>query len=168
MSSDLFTLRILSRKGSTVLVEVMDVYHGISAPETEAFFLAALYEPARGSGAPLDHACTVEQMCDEDFVVDHLREYVAGVEVVEARSPAQATYKVVFTDPKWAEHLRARLTWGTASYDLGEPDLRRALDKAASRAPARAKRTASKKPAKKTASRKVDEKTAVKKRAVRR
>jgi len=153
MSSDLFKVRILSRKGAAVLVEVTDTYHGISAPETEAFFLAALYEPARGSGAPLDLACTVEQMCDEDFVVDHLREYVAAVEVVEARSPAQATYKVVFTDPKWTEHLRPKLTWGTASYDLGEPDLRRALDKAASRAPARPKKTASKKLATKTASR---------------
>jgi hypothetical protein len=106
---------------------VTDTYHGLSAPDTEAFFFAALYEPAQDTAHPLAQACTVEEMCDEAFVLAHLRAYIAAVEVVEARSPAQATYRVRFTDAQWAKHLRGGLSWDSASYDIGEPTLRPAL-----------------------------------------
>ena len=58
------------------------------------------------------------------FVEANTPVYLARVEVVDAVSPARATYRVQFTDAKWAEHLRPGLAWGTESYDIGEPVLR--------------------------------------------
>lgn len=132
MSSQLFHVEVLETSGATVLVEVTDTHHRIAAPETETFFFAVLREPAGEEGSsPLASACSMEQMCDEDFVEANTPVYLARVEVVAAVSPAQATYRVQFTDAKWAEHLRPGLAWGTESYDIGEPVLRPALERLA-------------------------------------
>jgi hypothetical protein len=56
MSTDLFHVEILKKTATTVVVEVIDTHHEISAPETEAFFFAALYEPAQDTEHPLGQA----------------------------------------------------------------------------------------------------------------
>jgi hypothetical protein len=140
MSSDLFHVEVLEISGTSVLVEVTDTYHGISAPETETFFFAALYEPAGDDPFPITQACSMDEICDEEFVEANIRKYVERVEVIEASSRAKATYRVHFTDAKWAEHLRRGLAWGTASYDIGEPVLRPALEALTGQSPPTPKR----------------------------
>lgn len=139
MSSELFRIEVLEIAGTSVLVEVTDTHHAISPPDTETFFFAALHEPASEGEHPLAQACSVEQMCDEDFVETNLRQYVARVEVVEVGSAVTAKYRVHVTDPKWLVQLRPGLAWGTASYDIGDPVLRPALE-ALGRQPATPKR----------------------------
>lgn len=113
MSSDLFRLEVLKKTANTVLVEVTDVHHDISAPDTEAFFFAAIHEAAQGKSHPLAQACSVDEMCDEEFVLANTRTYLSRVQVVAARSMARATYRVRFTDPQWGAHLRRGRTWAT-------------------------------------------------------
>jgi hypothetical protein len=137
MSSQLFHVEVLETSGATVLVEVTDTHHRITAPETETFFFAVLREPAGEEGSsPFASACTMEQMCDEDFVEANTSVYLARVEVVAVVSRARATYRVQFTDAKWAVHLRPGLAWGTESYDIGEPTLRPALERLTGEMPA--------------------------------
>jgi hypothetical protein len=142
MSTGLFHINILEVAGAVVLVEVTDTYEGISPPETATFFFAALYEPASGKAFPISDACSDDDMCDEDFVEEHVTDYIVGVEVNEVASAAKATYRVQFTDAKWAKHLRPGLAWGTESYDIGEPVLRSAIEAAGKRAPVAPKRGA--------------------------
>jgi hypothetical protein len=128
MSTDLFTVCVDRVDGMSVVVNVTDTYHATSPPETETFFLAAFHEAAQASRGALAKAISEDEILDEGFLLRERRTYIDRVEVVAARPPAAATYRVVFTDPRWVDKLEAGATWKTASYDVGEPTLRAALD----------------------------------------
>ena len=116
---------MVAKNGSVVELDVADTYEKVSAPETEGFFLSAVHDPARlAKRAPLAEAISLDDICDEEFILAHVREYIASVEVVSASSRVSAVYRVEFTDPRWVAHLKAGQSWGTASYDLGDEVLR--------------------------------------------
>lgn len=147
MSSDLYGIRVLAKEASTVTLKVFLVYYDWDhIPASKDFFLSVLWDKADtrfGGGGPLGDAVTVDQICDDQFRLDHAGTYVASVEQIgSANYPitnkeklstfyyerdgkwanenklAQVDFRITVTDPKWIEHLQPGMSWGSTSYGI--------------------------------------------------
>lgn len=147
MSTDLYGIRVLAKKGPTVTLKVFLVYYDWDQiPDSKDFFLMVLWDKADtrfGGGGPLGDAITVSQICSESFRMAQAPAYVANVEKIgSANYPvtnreelstfyyedegrwenedrlAQVDFLVTVTDPKWIEHLQPGMSWGSTAYGI--------------------------------------------------
>lgn len=146
MSTDLYALKILEKTDLEVKLRVTVYYPGMDdAPDSENFFLQAFWDEADtrfGGGGPLGDAITVDQICDEDFRLDHAADYIAHVECLAAHNapsdenPAYDTddwyqgevtdndaltwaeFRVTATDARWLAHLIPGQYWTTTAYSI--------------------------------------------------
>ncbi|MFC4015137.1 pentapeptide repeat-containing protein [Nonomuraea purpurea] len=153
MSTDLYGVRVLSADPARLEahLRVFVVYYdteirGYAPPEPDpGFFLPLLWEAGR-QDSPLGAAVTVDQVLDDEWLAEHARWFVSGVEQTAVRNlpPSeedwahlhdfyyerkggwsdedrlvQADFLVRVTQSRWIEHLRPGTAWGSTFYPVG-------------------------------------------------
>ncbi len=148
MSTDLYGIRVLSKEKKEVKFQVFVVYYDIHdlPSENKGFFLGVLWDQADtrfGSGGPLGDEISVNQICDEKFVLNNADKYIESVKLIETKNCPfnpknnystfyyerngkwkdeekliQGIYKVNVFDEKWIQHLEIGMSWGTTFYEI--------------------------------------------------
>jgi hypothetical protein len=86
-----------------------------------------------GQTAPIGRELADRDICDGDWIRANVGRFIRSVEVYdrawvpgdppdEVPPSVQATCDIIVTDPRWLEHLRPGMEWGTTAYDRDEKD----------------------------------------------
>jgi HEAT repeat protein len=141
--SDRYDVKALRRHDdATVELRVCIVHPDVDDfPDTKNFALQLLLDALHEAPGPLGEAVSIDQGCDERWMLTNAARFVADVEIVEAahwpRPPLKAlpeddggggapgetpvaVYRISATSPSHVAHVRPDLVWQTAAYDMGE------------------------------------------------
>jgi hypothetical protein len=121
MGSDLYVVRVASKRDRTVALDVKVIHpDAMQLPADPSFALMMLREPAE-SGAPLSEAVGFEETLDSKWMKKFAAGFVASVKVENVEKTAKTmkgTVEITVTNPAWIAHVTKGARWDSRAFQL--------------------------------------------------